>query len=132
MKNLKYKGRIPCFLCGIELEVRHSKRDKPYLICDPCGVQIFIRREKGIDLLKGLLNFLSQKETALYGLGVGVPRLFVLINQLEVLEEKRKNIESKVSVLDWLDPKNGSSEAIQVLEREIQKIRKALTNLSST
>jgi hypothetical protein len=38
---------IPCFLCGNGLEVKSSKRNKPYLICDWCGVQTFIRGQGG-------------------------------------------------------------------------------------
>jgi DNA-directed RNA polymerase subunit RPC12/RpoP len=40
---------IPCFLCGRKLET--SKSWKPYFVCDPCGIQIFVRGKKGIELL---------------------------------------------------------------------------------
>ena len=30
------------------LEVRQSKKDKPYVICDYCGVQMFVRSPAGI------------------------------------------------------------------------------------
>jgi DNA-directed RNA polymerase subunit RPC12/RpoP len=43
---------IPCFLCGRKLEKRTSKAGKPYFVCDPCGIQIFVRRMKGIELLE--------------------------------------------------------------------------------
>jgi hypothetical protein len=30
------------------LEVRETKKRKPYVICDPCGVQMFVRNTEGI------------------------------------------------------------------------------------
>ncbi len=39
---------IECFLCGRELPVKLAKTGKPYFICDPCGVQAFVRRQEGI------------------------------------------------------------------------------------
>ena len=43
-----------CFLCGAAVELRYSKRDKPYLVCDPCGLQAFVRKERGIAKLKAM------------------------------------------------------------------------------
>ena len=42
---------IPCWLCGQPIEVKFSRKDKPYLICDNCGVQTFIRYGKAEELL---------------------------------------------------------------------------------
>jgi len=42
---------LPCFLCGRKLEKRTSKRQKPYFVCDSCGVQLFVRRKQGIEKL---------------------------------------------------------------------------------
>ena len=39
---------FPCCVCGEGREVRTTKKGKPYLICDLCGVQIFVRVETGI------------------------------------------------------------------------------------
>jgi len=49
---------VPCFLCGKQLDRRIDKNEKPYFICDPCGVQIFIRRRQGIDNLAELIRTL--------------------------------------------------------------------------
>ncbi len=42
---------IPCPLCQIELDVRIDKNKKPYMVCDECQAQFFIRGEKGIERL---------------------------------------------------------------------------------
>jgi len=40
---------FPCPICLKPLDVRTSKRKKPYVICSPCGVQMFIRERAGIE-----------------------------------------------------------------------------------
>jgi hypothetical protein len=47
---------LPCFLCGKKLDQRTDKNGKPYFICDPCGVQMFIRRKQGIANLRRLVR----------------------------------------------------------------------------
>jgi hypothetical protein len=48
--------RFPCPLCEEGLDVRESKKGKPYVICNPCGVQLFVRGEKGIRRFEQLLE----------------------------------------------------------------------------
>jgi len=43
---------LPCLLCGNKLEKRTDKNGKPYFVCDPCGIQLFVRRKQGIGLLE--------------------------------------------------------------------------------
>lgn len=40
---------LPCPACGTPLQVRPTHNDKPHWICDPCGVQLFVRKEAGIE-----------------------------------------------------------------------------------
>jgi rRNA maturation endonuclease Nob1 len=42
---------IPCWLCGSLIPVKFTKKNKPFLICNNCGVQTFIRYGKAEDLL---------------------------------------------------------------------------------
>lgn len=48
--------KFPCPLCGMALDIRASKKDKPYVVCDPCGVQMFVRGNSGIAKLKHLVT----------------------------------------------------------------------------
>ena len=51
MKPLLVKRDLrlfPCCVCGEAREVRTTKKGKPYMICDRCGVQMFVRVETGI------------------------------------------------------------------------------------
>ncbi len=42
------KRTFPCPVCTTPLDVRESKKGKPYLVCDYCGVQMFVRGPAGI------------------------------------------------------------------------------------
>jgi DNA-directed RNA polymerase subunit RPC12/RpoP len=41
-------AKFPCAVCAAPLEVRETKKGKPYVICDPCGMQMFVRNSDGI------------------------------------------------------------------------------------
>ncbi len=55
-------AKIPCFLCSQELEQRKDKNDKPYFICDPCGMQIFVRGRQGVLNLTELISTLRKQD----------------------------------------------------------------------
>src|SRR5579864_4365065 len=40
---------FPCPVCTVNRQVKLTKKNKPYVTCDPCGVQLFIRGPEGID-----------------------------------------------------------------------------------
>ncbi|MGI9102739.1 MAG: hypothetical protein ACR2IF_09890 [Terriglobales bacterium] len=40
--------RFPCPVCSASLDVRETKKRKPYVVCEPCGVQMFVRGSSGI------------------------------------------------------------------------------------
>jgi len=48
---------FPCPLCEKKLDIRISEKEKPYLVCEDCGIQLFIRKDAGIRKLKNKLNF---------------------------------------------------------------------------
>jgi hypothetical protein len=44
--------KLPCALCERELDIRVDKKSKPYVVCDSCGMQMFVRNQSGWELLK--------------------------------------------------------------------------------
>ncbi len=50
------KPMFPCPVCTQPREVRVTKKGKPYLVCDPCGTQVFVRGSAGIGEFKRLLE----------------------------------------------------------------------------
>ena len=56
MAALNGKQMFPCPVCTEAREVRLTKKDKPYIVCDPCGVQVFVRGPFGIAAFNTLLD----------------------------------------------------------------------------
>jgi transcription elongation factor Elf1 len=50
------KRMFPCPVCMDLREVRITKKAKPYVTCDPCGIQLFIRGPAGIAAFNGLVD----------------------------------------------------------------------------
>jgi len=90
-------GQYPCFLCGDPLDIRYTKNGKPYFICDSCGLQAFIRKEKGIskfaDINKNPINIHNPNNP-----------VFGRIIELEKLRAKLREIEKKKDIFDFLFP----------------------------
>ena len=42
------KQIFPCPICATPCDVRMTKKRKPYITCDPCGIQLFVRGPAGI------------------------------------------------------------------------------------
>ena len=111
----------PCFLCGKLLDIRYSKRNKPYLICDQCGMQVFIRRGGGIDLFNK-----SKEEVLAYQGGI---KTLLLVNQIRPLKNRLAVLQRPDSLLDAFNrtPKYPLEEA--VLEAQIDRIERELKEL---
>lgn len=48
MAILNGRQMFPCPVCLDPREVRMTKKNKPYITCDPCGIQVFVRGPAGI------------------------------------------------------------------------------------
>ena len=62
MKSISLSGfngqrLFPCPICTELREVRITKKKKPYVTCDPCGIQLFVRGPAGIS---GLDRFIDR------------------------------------------------------------------------
>jgi len=55
---------LPCFLCHKQLDLRISKTEKPYFVCEDCGMQIFVRGKRGIQRLQKLLGDTSRQSSS--------------------------------------------------------------------
>jgi hypothetical protein len=53
MDTKKVIGHIDCPICKYEQqEVREDRNGKPYIVCDECGMQLFTRQAKAMNLLR--------------------------------------------------------------------------------
>lgn len=51
-ENITLNPFYDCPLCGESQRVMLSKKGKPYITCNSCGLQMFIRYLEGIERLK--------------------------------------------------------------------------------
>ncbi len=56
MATANGKRMFPCPVCTDPREVRLTKKKKPYVTCDPCGIQVFVRGPAGIAAFDRLVD----------------------------------------------------------------------------
>jgi DNA-directed RNA polymerase subunit RPC12/RpoP len=56
MSLLNGRRKFPCPVCMSPLDVKTTKKDKPYIICDPCGIQLFVRGPLGIGAFNRIIE----------------------------------------------------------------------------
>lgn len=54
--------KFPCPVCSVARPVRLTKKNKPYVTCDPCGIQVFVRGPQGISEFNRLLEQGEQED----------------------------------------------------------------------
>jgi len=91
--------QMPCLLCGESRERRTDKNGKPYFVCDPCGIQLFIRRAAGARRLDAMLDHIARRELAFGNAAESLHELQALVREIEGLE---KEIERADSQTGWL------------------------------
>ena len=81
--------RFPCPVCTHPLEVRLTKKNKPYVTCDPCGVQVFIRGPDGIEEFSRLIEQGNRDG---------------LLDRLEEMERKYRLTCPECGCKFWIEP----------------------------
>jgi hypothetical protein len=105
---------LPCILCGRKLERRIDKNGKPYFVCDTCGIQLFIRRKRGIELLEEAFR---NSQRAQLPFTVHAQNLY----EIRALIKEIDGVKAEISKIDFF-----------FLSDEESRIRKALkTKLSN-
>jgi hypothetical protein len=85
---------LPCLLCLKKLKQRTSRRLKPYFVCNSCGVQLFIRREQGIEKLKELTDSMKMRELPTLKHAGALFEIQSLLAEIDGIKEEIKKIES--------------------------------------
>ena len=97
---------FPCPICFEMFEIKYDKNSKPYLQCNDCGVQLFVRGKEGIKKFKNLISDYNYKFKS--------QKLIELIDYFEKLEKKLAEIEAK-------KPFFGENEDLNIQEKAIKK-----------
>ena len=120
---------IPCFLCGVSISVRYSKTSRPYFICDPCGLQAFVRREKGIRALNGIIEELNGPGSKIKRRAKDCFELLSLVSQYREIQMQLTGIEKEKG---WDGFIAGEEELISTelkLKNELEIIRGRLSKI---
>lgn len=117
---------IPCFLCGKPSKVKKTKTNKPYFICDDCGLQSFIRYKAGIRKFRRLLLSLAEKDRKFLNINKSSYETLTLIARLNDLRDDLALAKNNELLSDYLLSDTESEMAEKALEREIRVVRKAL------
>ena len=110
---------IPCFLCRDSVLIKRDKNQKPYFICEVCGIQAFIRRKQGIRLLKELQdNSFSSLE------------LIQLTRELTLLKSEKEKITSQQGFIGLFSPDEELIKAETEINQKTQEITQRIQKMT--
>ena len=107
---------LPCPLCARGLDIRETKKNKPYVICDPCGLQLFVRNDTGIAIFERLVAGAQQRH---------------IWDRLEELQQQYRKKCPECGRMFWVHPDriktnwmDGSFEGYRCPERSCDGVAK--------
>jgi len=118
-----FAGRVfPCCICSANLDIRLSKRGKPYCTCVQCGIQIFFRGKSGIRRLTEILN----SNNFAYGTASETAPAIILYRRIAQMRAQKTDLEAKQGlIIRDADLEN----TIRVVDNEIKCAQRELAKL---
>jgi hypothetical protein len=120
---------IPCLLCGKRLGKRIDKNGKPYFCCDPCGVQLFIRRPQGIENLAELIQTLGKKNLPFRDHALVLYEIQAILGEIRGL---RKELDALDSIFDLFSDNKEKKRTRKLLERRIDGLFSRLERIAES
>jgi len=121
---------IPCVLCGSKLEKRIDKNGKPYFVCDPCGIQLFVRRKRGIDLLDDAFRNLDKAQVPFTVHARNLHEIRALIKEID-------GVKNEINKIGWffvsdeeLRVRNALKTKLENLFSQLEQMAKENENTS--
>jgi DNA-directed RNA polymerase subunit RPC12/RpoP len=118
---------LPCFLCGASLDKRTDKNRKPYFVCNPCGIQLFVRRPHGIRLLDKLLRDAAKHEIPFKERAEQVYQIQALLTEINGVKQQIKRLQSQITILFADEDK---VRACNLLKTKLENLFKELEELA--
>ena len=119
-----FQGKeFPCCVCSVGLEIRLSKRGKPYCTCLLCGIQIFFRGKTGIRRLTEILR----SDKLAFGNAFETIPAITLFHQIEQMRLHKKQLEEKQGLII---KDSDLTNAIRAIDNEIERAQIELAKLS--
>lgn len=121
---------LPCFLCGRQLDQRTDKNQKPYFVCDPCGMQIFIRRKQGIEKLQRLIRDLNKHSIPLREHTQTLFEVRAILDELAGIQDELKKLDSSISIFSRSNKEK--SRARKLLKKRMQTLLNDLARIAES
>jgi hypothetical protein len=118
---------LPCLLCTAKLEKRIDKNRKPYFVCNPCGIQLFIRRQHGITLLDKLLRDVAKNEIPFRHRAEEVHKIQALLTEINGVKQQIERLEAQKG---FFFPDQDKIRACNLLKIKLQNLFKELEQLA--
>lgn len=113
---------FPCPICGTGLDIRLSRKGKPYCVCDSCGIQMFFRGKTGIHRLRKILD----ARMLIVGKESETDQALVLYNHIQQLRGRKKQLEAKQGLI-LRDEALAST--IRAVDKQIERVQGELEKL---
>jgi DNA-directed RNA polymerase subunit RPC12/RpoP len=121
-------NQLPCLLCGKQLDRRIDRNRKPYFHCDPCGIQLFIRRRQGIDNLNALMLTLKGRDLPFREHAKALYEVQAILMEIRGLQKQIDDIDS---VFGYISKPRERKRALKSLEGRIDFLLSELENIAS-
>jgi|SRR5690348_6449279 chaperonin cofactor prefoldin len=118
---------IPCFLCGKTVESRIDKNQKPYFVCDPCGLQAFIRRKAGIERLAQLSSAISERQLQINSHTLTLFEIRGILTEIEGVKQEIEKLDAEIGIF-FPDPDKLSAQ--KTLKRRLANLLNQLRAIS--
>src|SRR5579864_3395996 len=118
---------LPCLLCAAKLDKRISKKGKPYFVCNPCGIQLFVRKDHGIKLLDKLLSDAARNELPFKHRAEEVYKIQALLTEITGVKEQIERLQSQIR---FLFPDEAKVRACNLLKTKLENLFKELEQLA--
>lgn len=116
---------IRCFLCGQAVDVRTDRNGKRYFVCDPCGVQCFIRRAAGMERLDKLVAEMGRRAAVFEQGGCTLYEAQSILAAIDGLRAEIKRLEPHTG---WFGDE-ALIQARRALEKRLNRFLKQLEQL---
>jgi hypothetical protein len=97
------------------LERRIDKNGKPYFVCDTCGVQLFIRRKRGIELLEEAFR---NSQRAQLPFTVHAQNLY----EIRALIKEIDGVKAEISKIDFFFLSDEESRICKALKTKLSNL----------
>ena len=117
---------LPCILCGRKLGKRISKKNgKPYFVCDPCGIQLFIRRQQGIQRLEQVFKNIEKADIPFRVHARRLYEIRALLKEIEGVKDEVEKLGSRFFMSDHkLRVRNSLKAQLDNLFYELEQMAK--------